>query len=152
MAAPKPPPAVVPEPPIGLARELILVATGGMLGALLRAAVGVQTVGASEPFPLATQIVNGLGAAGLGVLLALLEGGRPRPALRRFLGVGVLGSFTTFSTLVDDGRVLATDRSPALALAFLLLSLAMGLIAFRAGRRIGSAITSGRPRPDRSAA
>ncbi|MFO0687766.1 MAG: CrcB family protein [Myxococcota bacterium] len=126
------------EPPLGLAREAALVATGGMLGAVLRAALATHPETTSVPFPLSTQVVNAVGAFGLGVLLAVLEADRPRPALRRFLAVGVLGSFTTFSTLIDDGRALAASASPGVALAFLALSLATGLLAYRAGHRLGS--------------
>lgn len=142
------PPDAQPIPstaPIGLARELALVAAGGMIGALARAALTARASTTLATFPLSTQLVNAIGALALGLLLATLEQGRPRPTLRPFLAVGVLGSFTTFSTLVDDGRSLAVTRSPQLALAFLALSIALGLISFLLGERLGLWLGPGRP-------
>lgn len=137
MPAPTPPRADPTSAPIGLARELALVAAGGMLGALARAALATRSGAALGIVPVSTQLVNAVGALVLGFLLATLEQGRPRPSLRPFLAVGVLGSFTTFSTLVDEGRAVAAAHSPPLALAFLSLSIAIGLLAFGLGQALG---------------
>lgn len=142
-------PATATPAPLGLARELVLVAAGGMLGALARAAFATRTANAVEMFALSTQLVNAMGAFALGLLLATLERSRPRPSLRPFLAVGVLGSFTTFSTLVDDGRLLASGRSPLLALAFLALSIAAGLLAFLLGQWLGEGLGPWRGRGGR---
>ncbi|MBK7947854.1 MAG: CrcB family protein [Deltaproteobacteria bacterium] len=129
--------------PIGLARELALVAAGGMIGALARAALATRAATSLETFAISTQLVNSMGAFALGLLLATLERGHPRPSLRPFLAVGVLGSFTTFSTLVDDGRLLASSRSPLVAIAFLALSIAAGLVAFLLGQWLGGGLGRG---------
>lgn len=121
-----------PEPPVGLAVELLLIAAGGACGAVARAAIAEALVALGAVDVLATQVVNGIGAFTLGLLLARLETTGPHQRLRTFLAVGVLGSFTTFSTLVADGHRLTTagPEVPLASLLYLGLSLALGLGAF----------------------
>jgi CrcB protein len=71
--------------------EPSLVGIGGMVGAVLR--FWVSSRFESGPYPTATLVVNVLGSFALGALsfLSVPEG------LSLFLGVGVCGSFTTFS-------------------------------------------------------
>lgn len=114
--------------------DALLVAAGGALGALLRAAVAGSGSPLTDLPGGATAIVNGSGALLLGALLAWLEARGPRPRWRAFLAVGLLGSFTTFSTLVDESARLAATRPTALARVG--LSIAFGLVAFGAGRQI----------------
>ena len=49
--------------------------------------------------------------------------------LRPFLGVGVLGGFTTLSAYALDVRTLVADDRPVLAAAYLLATLVAGLFA-----------------------
>ncbi len=128
--------------------EAILVGAGGAVGALARAAatVGVATLGGADG--LATQLVNGLGALALGGLLGRHERLGPRPRARAFLGVGVLGAFTTFSTLVDDGFAVAARSSPGRAALLLAGSLALGLALFAVGHRLGRGAVRGAPRAE----
>ena len=75
------------------ARDLLLVAAGGVAGALLR--FGVSTWVPTRGFPWATLLVNLLGAFAIGLLML------PQPAehpTRLLLVVGFLGAFTTLST------------------------------------------------------
>ena len=71
---------------------------GGALGAALRyvtgAALGVQ-LGAG--FPYATLAVNLAGGFAMGVLAAFVLRGAASENARLFIGVGLLGGFTTFS-------------------------------------------------------
>jgi CrcB protein len=69
-----------------------LVGAGGVIGALLRHAVG-QAID-YEAFPLATLTVNVVGSFVLGLLTFLTAG----DDLLLFLGTGACGSFTTFSS------------------------------------------------------
>lgn len=83
---------------------LAAISTGGAAGATARYAASVLWPAAPGAFPWATFGVNVLGCALIGVLMALVsEGGRSaHPLVRPFLGVGVLGGFTTFSTYALD--------------------------------------------------
>lgn len=79
--------------------HLFLVMLGGAIGAGFRYQVGRFALGWLGPqFPWGTFIVNLAGGFLMGVLAGTLgrlsEGGE---AFRLFLGVGVLGGFTTFS-------------------------------------------------------
>lgn len=121
--------------PVGRAGELWLIGAGGACGAVARAGFCGLLATWGLPDLLTTQAVNATGAFALGLLLAWLETTGPRPGWRAFLAVGVLGSFTTFSTLVADGHVLSTTTPSAparslLLLLFLAVSLAIGLAAF----------------------
>jgi CrcB protein len=83
-----------------------VIAAGGALGAVARYAVSLALPGGPRDFPWGTWAVNTLGCALIGVLMVLVsEGGRAaraHPLARPFLGVGVLGGFTTFSTYAVD--------------------------------------------------
>jgi CrcB protein len=123
---------------IGLAREAALVGAGGAVGALARSAVAALVAALGGPGLVATSAVNLVGAIALGVLVGRIERRGPWPCGRAFLGVGVLGSFTTFSTLIDDGHHLAEQTSPGVAAAMLAGSLALGIAAFALGHRLAT--------------
>ena len=81
-------------------RQLVLIACGGALGALLRFGLtnGVAAV-LGRAFPYGTLLVNVLGSLGIGMLYVLLTERVVAAAdWRAFLVVGLLGAFTTFST------------------------------------------------------
>jgi len=78
---------------------LFIVMLGGAIGAGFRYHISTVALRFMGPaFPWGTWIINLLGGFLMGVLAAVLarssEGGEQ---LRLFLGVGVLGGFTTFS-------------------------------------------------------
>jgi CrcB protein len=108
---------------------LVAIALGGALGSLGRWQLGRLLVDAG-PFPWATFAENVSGSFVLGALVVLAFDRWPRSRyLRPFLGVGVLGGFTTFSTYALDVRTLVVDDRPWLAVAYLLATLAAGLVA-----------------------
>lgn len=111
-----------------------LVAVGGAVGTLARHAID-SAVPDAGGLPVAIVGINVLGAFLLGVLTALAPGDRAR----LLLGTGVLGGFTTYSTYALDTRLLLGEHHPALAVAFLLATLAGGFAAsvlgLAAGRR-----------------
>lgn len=106
------------------------VAAGGALGALVRAGLQHALPHGPTGFPWATFGVNLTGCLLIGVLMAALNraGGHP-PLLRPFLGAGVLGGYTTFSTYaVDVHRALAAG-APAVAMGYLAATLLGALAA-----------------------
>ncbi|NBE55074.1 fluoride efflux transporter FluC, partial [Streptomyces boluensis] len=89
--------------------------------------------------------VNVVGCAAMGVLMVLVtEGRRAHPLVRPFLGTGVLGGFTTFSTYaVDVERLTDLDEARA-AFCYLALTLLAALaaiwLATTATRRVRAGI------------
>ena len=75
-----------------------------------------------------------------------IESGRAHPLLRPFLGVGVLGSFTTYSAFVAEASLIAPAAGLATAAGFVLASLVLGLAAFDAGRRLTDEVDGPRKR------
>lgn len=119
------------------------VAAGGVIGAEARYGLAVLAPHAGGAWPWATLVTNVIGSLLIGALMTLLQRGpaAPHPLVRPFLGIGVLGGFTTFSTFaVDTGALLRAHR-PAVALAYVLASVAGCLAATLAGiaatRRVG---------------
>jgi fluoride exporter len=108
---------------------LLAVAFGGALGSLGRWGLNEALAG-SGPFPWATFIENVSGSFALGVLVVvLLERWPQSKYLRPFLGVGVLGGFTTFSTYALDLRTLVAADHLALVVTYLVGTLLAALLA-----------------------
>lgn len=111
------------------------IAVGGALGALARYGVSTASPHASGTFPWSTFVINTVGCLLIGALMVVLTemGGRPHRLARPFLGVGVLGGFTTFSTFtVEAERLIAVDH-PQLALVYLFGTVATALVAVQIG-------------------
>jgi fluoride exporter len=89
-------------------------------------------------FPWGTFVINVLGAFLLGLLVALTtERLLPHPNWRIALGIGFLGSFTTFSTYTYETVKLAEDGAVGLALFNSIGMLALGLLAAASGLALG---------------
>jgi fluoride exporter len=85
-------------------------------------------------FPWATFAANVSGCLLIGVLMVLVtEVWAGRWLLRPFLGVGVLGGYTTFSTYSVDVVRLVDAGVPAVALAYLAGTVLAALAAVYAG-------------------
>ncbi|WNV75594.1 fluoride efflux transporter CrcB [Geodermatophilus sp. DSM 44513] len=112
----------------------LLAAVGGALGALARWGVGTALPQAPGEWPWGTLLVNLTGCLLMGVLLAALTARSPEPAWARpLLGVGVLGGYTTYSAFAVEVVVLVEAGAPALAAAYVVVSLLGGLLAVAAG-------------------
>jgi CrcB protein len=113
------------------ASVLLVIGLGGAVGSLARWSLGEWLAGR---FPWATLVENVTGGLALGVLMVLVVEVWPSSRhLRTFVGVGVLGGWTTFSTFALDVRRLLADGEPALASLYLLGTLVAGLAAVWAG-------------------
>ncbi len=97
---------------------ILYVALGGALGASLRHLLGTATLKTLGPdYPYGTMMANVMGSFLMGMLagwLALKISGGTN--LRLFLGVGLLGGFTTFSAFSLEA-VLMYERKAYGALA-----------------------------------
>lgn len=114
--------------------QLFLVMAGGALGAGARHLSGRAALALLGPaYPWGTVFVNLAG----GVLMGVLAGTLARSATggeawRLFLGVGVLGGFTTFSAFALDA-VLLWQRGATMAAA--------GYVALSVAGAIGGLVT-----------
>jgi CrcB protein len=117
---------------------LAVIAVGGGLGALARYGISLWLPTTPGHFPWGTFLINVLGCFLIGVLM--VRWGQ-RPLLRPFLGVGVLGGFTTFSTYAVETRALLTPGDVPIAMAYLFGTLAAAMLAVLAGVALMRALT-----------
>jgi CrcB protein len=117
-------------------RELTAAVIGGVLGTGARLAIDVAF--AAEGFPWHTLVINVLGSFVLGALVGTLWA-RPTtpPWLKAGVGVGVLGSFTTFSAVMVSAVSLSSADEWLLAVGYLVASVALGLGAAALGLLVG---------------
>jgi CrcB protein len=145
---PAPPPDSHPELPVDADTEgrqpahrrlrlLLVVAAGGAVGAPLRFGLAKALPAAPGAWPMATFVTNVLGAFLLGVLLEGLTRVGPDDGYRRVIrlavGTGLLGAFTTYSTLATEAVLLGRDGDAGLAVAYGLVSAMAGYGAAAAG-------------------
>ena len=114
-------------------RELAAILAGGAIGALLRTGLGLLAPDAAGAWPWTTFAVNVAGAFALGYFATRLQERLPLSAYRRpFIGTGVCGALTTFSTMQ-----LELVRMPVgLAAAYATTSIAAGFLAVAAGTNL----------------
>jgi CrcB protein len=121
---------------------LAAIAAGGVLGALSRYELSHAFPYDPGEFPWVVFWVNVTGCLLIGVLMVLItETWRAHRLVRPFLGVGVLGGFTTFSTYAVDIQRTVDHGAPRVALAYLASTLVAALAAVLAGTRLTRAAT-----------
>lgn len=116
---------------------LVVISVGGTLGALAR--YGLTSAFAHRPgeFAWATFGINVSGCLLIGVLMVLVEQVlTSQRLLRPFLGVGVLGGFTTFSTYIVDANEAVIAGAAGTALAYIAGTLIAALAAVWAGATV----------------
>ncbi|HSN91449.1 MAG TPA: CrcB family protein [Anaeromyxobacteraceae bacterium] len=117
----------------------LLVCLGGAIGSGARYLVATWAATAlGTDFPRGTLIVNVAGSFLLAaVMAAALQGTGLHPNARLFLGAGVMGGFTTYSSFNLETIELMAAGSWGLAGANLLLTVAGCLVAGLAGLAVG---------------
>jgi fluoride exporter len=111
-------------------RELAAIFAGGFIGAVARAEVAEGLPVHRGQWPWATLVVNIAGALMLGYFTTRLQERLPLSAYRRpFLGTGVCGGLTTFSTMQLELLRMLDDGDVGLALAYALVSVVLGFLA-----------------------
>lgn len=119
------------------------IAAGGALGSLARYGVAQAEPHATGAFAWATLWTNLSGAFLLGLLMALiLSMWSHTRYVRPFLGVGVLGGYTTFSTYELDTRALVAAGHAGEALVYVAATVALGLVTVLAGLGAGRALAA----------
>lgn len=124
---------------------LAVIAAGGGVGAVARYGVGLWLPTTAGRFPWGTFAIDVSGCFLIGVLMVLItEVWSAHKLIRPFLGVGLLGGFTTFSTYANEIRGLLKPGTVDVGLLYLfgtllgaLLAVVLGVWATRAfvGRR-----------------
>jgi fluoride exporter len=137
---------------MGRAPVLAAIAAGGAIGSVARYGLATALPHRPAHFPWATFVTNAAGCFAIGVLMVVVAGVLPgRPLLRPFLGVGVLGGFTTFSTYALEIQRLADGGARGTAMAYLAGTVVAALAAGYAGSRTTRlALTRRTSRPTRS--
>jgi CrcB protein len=117
------------------------VAAGGAIGASLRHALQLGALRVFGPgFPAGTFAANIAGCFAMGLLAAYLAQRANATELRAFLGVGVLGGFTTFSAFALDAVTLWREKAVALAALYLFGSVILSVGGLIAGLMAGRAL------------
>ncbi|MDT0233608.1 CrcB family protein [Curtobacterium sp. BRB10] len=131
-------------------RLVALVALGGAIGTAVRALLATAFP-AHDGISWTILGINVVGAFCLGFLLDALARRGPdvgrRRAVRLFVGTGVLGGFTTYSTLADDTAQLLDLGRLTAGTGYALLSVVLGLVAVVLGLGVAAA-TRPRSRPE----
>lgn len=122
--------------------KLLIVAAGGALGAMARYLVSgwVARLSHEAPFPWGTLVINVTGSLMLGLLMGAGSEGRllVPPAWRVFIGVGILGAFTTFSTFSFETIEALRIGDTRVAVANVAANLLVGLPACWLGLQLGA--------------
>ncbi|MEM7515377.1 MAG: CrcB family protein [Planctomycetota bacterium] len=113
-------------------QTLLAAGAGGALGAMIR--VGFVTFAVPGPFGIF--VLNVVGALALGVVMGAEGKG---PLLTVFLGGGLLGALTTFSTFAGDAVKLGSAQ-PLVAGLYIAASVTVAILAFILGSSLGRAL------------
>jgi CrcB protein len=109
---------------------VVVVGLGGALGAGARFLAAQAWPAAPGHLPTTTLVVNVAGCGLIGVLMVMVSDVWTRTRLLRpFLGTGVLGGFTTFSTYTVDVQRLLVAGRPLTALLYLAGTAVAALLA-----------------------
>lgn len=114
-------------------KNILLVGLGGAIGSSLRYGVALMfknNNAMNSAFPWSTFSVNLIGCLCLGLIMGLIYKSTDdlmTSSLMLFLGIGLMGGFTTFSTFSIDSIRLFQDGHNVLALVYVLLSNIFGI-------------------------
>lgn len=122
--------------------NVLYVGLAGFLGALLRVGLGyiLFWVNPTIYFPYPTLMINLLGSFFLAYFLYLIryEKIQVTPQLQLAVSTGLLGSFTTFSTLSVETLSLIQAQAFGLAVIYILLSFSGGFFFSWLGMKLAS--------------
>ena len=119
----------------------ILVAVGGAIGTVLRFSVTKLSVSLIGNTYTGTFLVNVTGSLLLGAFIGWsLTKSTDMNHLRHFFAIGILGGYTTFSTLALESMQLLESGSLSRAGLNIIANVTIGLLAAYAGFQMGRAI------------
>ena len=120
----------------------ILVALGGGLGAISRYGITLVTENYFKSNLISIFLINIFGSLILGIFIGYsLNKENFSSDFNLFIGIGVLASFTTFSTITVNTIQLITEGEYLKAVINIFSTILLGLIAAFAGLYFGKTIT-----------
>ncbi len=129
--------------------NILLVALGGVIGSTLRFFISEiyinsckDIVGYIGKFPISTFTVNIIGSffAGIVYFFIISTTNDTSSNLKHFVLIGILGSFTTFSSFSLDSFRLLNSNNYTLFFIYIFLSVLFSILFFFAGFNITKAI------------
>lgn len=119
---------------------VVAIALGGFIGTLARYEVLVALPTAAGHFPVGTFLINTSGSLLIGfALTVIVERFRSRRYLQPFVCVGVLGGWTTMSTLAVEVDTLLKSGFTSMAVGYMATTLVAGICAVAIGIALGRA-------------
>jgi CrcB protein len=113
---------------------LFLVMAGGAVGSAGRFLLGrAASLAFGSGYPWGTLIVNLAGGLAMGLLVGTLTRSATAEPLRLFLGVGLLGGFTTFSAFSLETMLMIERGAVFVALGYALVSVIGSVAALFGG-------------------
>ncbi len=116
-------------------QNFIIVGLGGALGSMVRYGLSI-VFPLNTPFMVGVLLANSLGCFLLGMASQYQTSGEFSPLLRLFIYTGILGGLTTFSAIMLDIFKLYENQNTLIAIAYLVATLALGILAFYSGKAI----------------
>lgn len=118
-------------------KNIVFVFAGGFVGANLRFLVGnIYNIFPSHFFPLPTIIVNVIGAFLLTLFTYSSLKNRISPGVYTMICTGIVGSFTTFSTLSKDISLFVSSGKILEAVVYVLLTYMTSYLAMMISLKI----------------
>jgi len=121
--------------------KFLIIGAGGFFGSILRYVVSgfVQKFTPNSLFPWGTLVVNASGCLVIGILFGVSENTRIfSPHMRLLLFIGILGSYTTFSSFGYETFMLLRNNEIASAFMNVFLQVFFGLFAVWLGYILAS--------------
>ncbi|MGI6007073.1 MAG: fluoride efflux transporter CrcB [Ruminococcus sp.] len=115
----------------------LIVGLGGFIGSVCRYLIGLIPINERYVFPVKTFAINIIGCFIIGIIAAAsLKNTALNPKLVLLLKVGVCGGFTTFSSFALETGDLMKNVDLLTALAYVVLSAFLGVLAVFAGQAV----------------
>jgi CrcB protein len=114
-------------------RKLLAIYAGGVVGALARVGLAEAASTGAGQWPWATFAANMVGALLLGYFFTLFREHSEERLHHPFLGIGLCGTLTTFSTLQLELYEMVDGGYFGLAAAYCAATLALGYLCVRLG-------------------
>ena len=115
-------------------KELLFVAVGGAIGAMLRYSIGLLPI--RSDFPYLTLCINILGAFIIGMIVGCTSFHVMSDSTLLLLKTGFCGGFTTFSTFSLEALTLLQTKHYGSAFTYMLASLLLCLLAVFLGTSV----------------